>query len=299
MVEERALSIAGQVELLKQRGLTVDDEDMAAEVLSIIGFYRLGFYLFPFEEAYPDLCRRNHVFTPGANFADAVKLYYFDLELRMLLLKYISGIEIKFRAVLAFEGSYMYRHDPQWFVNRSYVSSGFIKDFDKVVYNKKFRNNPTIRLHHRFNRDDAYAPAWKTIELMTFGENVKLYNSLLDGELKRKIAAKFGVRYVEVFENYIEQMRILRNVCAHGSVMFEYRPCIRIKKGPAALSNQAEYMNLYGCIKVVAFLVSQISDERRREFDRDLERVVGMVADSPRISRILIHRSGFPARIIR
>ena len=41
-----------------------------------------------------------------------------------------------------------------------------------------------------------------------------LYNSLLDMSLKQKIAEKFGVRYIEIFENYIELVRILRNTCA-------------------------------------------------------------------------------------
>ena len=48
-----ATSIDMQIELLKERGMTFGDEKKAKENLLDIGYYRLGFYWFPFEESFP------------------------------------------------------------------------------------------------------------------------------------------------------------------------------------------------------------------------------------------------------
>ena len=50
-----ATTIDEQIDLLKERGLTIQDEHKAREILLDIGYYRLGFYLFPFEKSFPNL----------------------------------------------------------------------------------------------------------------------------------------------------------------------------------------------------------------------------------------------------
>ena len=55
-----AATIEEQIDQLKSRGIIISDGGKAKEILSDIGYYRLGFYLFPFEESYPDLSKRTH-----------------------------------------------------------------------------------------------------------------------------------------------------------------------------------------------------------------------------------------------
>lgn len=52
-ITKPATTIDEQLDLLKTRGLAIQDEDKAREILLDIGYYRLGFYLFPFEKSYP------------------------------------------------------------------------------------------------------------------------------------------------------------------------------------------------------------------------------------------------------
>lgn len=295
---KQALSIDDQLSLLKSRGLVVNDELKAKEVLADIGYYRLGFYLFPFEQTYPDLHHRTHIYNAGTNFGDAVKLYYFDFELRNLLLKYISRIEVNFRTILTYEGAMEYKPDSLWFVNPACVDSKFISAFDSVVYNKSFKKNPTIKRHHKKYPHDRYAPAWKTIELMTLGENVTLYSALLDHNVKQRISHCFGIKYVDVFENYVELVRILRNTCAHGSVLFDFKPFKRIKSGPANLRTPAEYMNLHGSIKVVRYLLSQVSANRERDMAMELQKILDKYNSYPVIADILSKCGGLPKTII-
>lgn len=84
-----AIDVSEQIDLLESRGMVITDRDKAQEVLLDIGYYRLGFYWFPFEKTYPNKNRRTHQFREGTNFDYIVKLYYFDFNLRNILTKYL------------------------------------------------------------------------------------------------------------------------------------------------------------------------------------------------------------------
>ena len=95
---KQATTIEQQLEVLKNRGMRIDiNEEKAKEILSDIGYFRLGFYCFPFETTYPNRKNRTHQYKQGTKFSDIVSLYYFDVDLRNILSKYLNRIEINFR----------------------------------------------------------------------------------------------------------------------------------------------------------------------------------------------------------
>ena len=49
-----ASTVDQQITLLRQRGMLIEDEEKAKEILLDVGYYRLGFYWFPFEVTYPE-----------------------------------------------------------------------------------------------------------------------------------------------------------------------------------------------------------------------------------------------------
>ena len=55
-----ATTIEKQIEILRSHGIIIKDEEKAKEILHDIGYYRLGFYFFPFEETYPKATNRDH-----------------------------------------------------------------------------------------------------------------------------------------------------------------------------------------------------------------------------------------------
>ena len=50
--EKQAKSFDEQISILRRNGVVINDEIKAKEYLSDIGYYRLGFYTFPFEVTY-------------------------------------------------------------------------------------------------------------------------------------------------------------------------------------------------------------------------------------------------------
>ena len=65
---EVATTIDEQIKLLKDRGMNIEDEVKARENLMDIGYFRLGFYWFPFEKTYPRKNKRDHNFTMQSNY---------------------------------------------------------------------------------------------------------------------------------------------------------------------------------------------------------------------------------------
>ncbi len=131
---KKALKVEAQIERLKKRGMKFGDEEKAKEILLDVGYYRLGFYSFPFERTYPRLEHRDHKFKEGTTFEDVLELYYFDSDLRRILANYLYRIEVNVRTQITYVVSNHYRECPTWFVNPNVVSQKYINSFNAEVY---------------------------------------------------------------------------------------------------------------------------------------------------------------------
>lgn len=282
-----ATTIDQQLILLKSRGLTVSNADKAREILLDIGYYRLGFYLFPFEKSYPELRNRTHEYIEGVSFEDAVNLYYFDFDLRLLLMRYLNRIEIAFRTSLIYHISNKYSSNPIWFVSPTVVNRPYAYEFEHKVYTPDFKRNPIIHRHHQKNPNDRFAPAWKTLEFMTFGAVLKLYEQLKERDDKIFIAHEFGIRQVVTFENYMHTIRQARNVCAHGLLLYDMRLTRRINRGPARQTPQ-ESGNIVGALRVIKYIMGQISETRAAELSTSIRSLFGnLCASSPNLKPLI------------
>ncbi len=277
---------------MQERGMVIEDEKKAKEELLDIGYYRLGYYWFPFEETYPCLDNRTHKFRVGTNFNDAVKLYYFDFDLRNLLLKYISRIEIKFKTMLTYIVSNEYQDSPTWFVDPSVVVSNFIESFDDNIYTKKLKSKSPIARHHKKYPEDKYAPVWKVIEYMSLGATITLYRALRSPEMQKQVANEMGLKYSNVFMNYITVVRDLRNCSAHGNAIFDYRPSNSIRRGPAIIPSSDGKQNLFGALQVISYLLGSVSKKRQGDLRKEVLGLINKYGTTTEVRRILDEESG-------
>lgn len=282
-----ATTIDQQIDLLISRGLIVTDRNKMREILLDIGYYRLGFYLFPFEKSYPSHRNRTHEYIGGASFEDAVNLYYFDFDLRLLLMRYLNRIEIAFRTSLIYYLSTKYNTDPIWFVSTSVVDRKYASDFECKIYTSDFKRNPVIHRHHQKNPNDRFAPAWKTLEFMTFGAVLKLYEQLKDRDDKIFIAHEFGVRQVVTFESYMHTIRQVRNACAHGQYIYDFKLPQGIRRGPAANISSERY-NIIGALRVIKYIIGQVSVNRAEEMGARIKDLYeSLCAVSPNLKSLI------------
>jgi len=271
-MSEYLRTVSEQIMYLKELGLIIPDEEKAVEVLSDIGFYRLGFYMFPFEKKYPNKASRDHAFKFGISLDTVLRLYYFDFDLRHILLKYISRIEIHLRTSIVNYMSAKHQNIDDWFVDDKIVSSRYCRNFDEIY--DRVRLSPYIKWHHH-NHSCKYAPAWKTLEFMTIGEILDLYNSITNVMSRLDISKEHGIRSVKTFDNYLTAVRRIRNRCAHGGVLFDYTASEALtNKGPLDFSSVPDRTNLYGAISVIKYLTGVVSKNRRYDLERELQYLI-------------------------
>lgn len=274
---KQALDIDEQIKRLKDRGMLFDDENKAKEILLDIGFYRLGFYSFPFEKSYPSVENRTHELRTGTSFKAVFDLYEFDTRLRRILLNALDRIEVNVRTKITYIVSNHYKNSPTWFADKTIMASAYVDDFETKVYGT-ILGNDVIKRHHAKYINDKFAPAWKTLEFMTLGNIGRLYNALRDTNLKQQIAKEYGCS-LGVFINYLETVRIVRNKCAHGNCIYSLNFPKGIKSKPAGISPECRH-NIFGAISVVLYLLGRISEKRRTELKQDIKKLTHGTRDA-------------------
>lgn len=89
-----ALTVPGQLDLLRQRGLQIRDPDRAEWLPRTTTLFRLTPYMRPFQRPGDP----EHRFLDGARLSDIVAVHRFDSELQQLVMAAIEPIEVAVRA---------------------------------------------------------------------------------------------------------------------------------------------------------------------------------------------------------
>ncbi|MDE6010282.1 MAG: Abi family protein [Muribaculaceae bacterium] len=288
----KAKPLQEQVALLEKRGMRVDDPEKARRILLEIGWYRMSMYWFPFETRYPDMASAEHRFRDGTCFEDALLLYAFDFNLRNMLLRPLERIEVAFRTYMIHLVSTRYPDSPAWFTDRRVVTSSQAKSFERMIYTPLRRQNAHIQLHHRRFPQDKFAPAWKTLEFVTLGTMCNLYTSLTSSNLRLDIARHFGVGQEGIFTDYMGVIRGLRNICAHGGVLYSFRPG-QVRRGPAFDGRQSPPQNLAGALGIVEHFLKIISPRVHDEYRADLAALLRKFSAMSGTRHVLTRIAGF------
>lgn len=284
----KATTFNEQITRLEERGMELDYEKAKIkEFLLDIGYYRLGFYWNPFE------IDKDHNFAKGTKFSNAVLLYYLDVDLRNILLKYMNRIEINFRTKVVYYASNTHKNSPTWFIDPKVISSEFINAVENH-YNDEFKkNNKVIKLHHQKYINDKFAPAWKTLEFFTFGTILKIYKSLLDSEIKKRIANEYGIINIDKFINLMETIVYIRNTCAHGGVLFDLRLPKGISAIPGITFNNNNRHSLDSSIKVILYILEQISNDRKNEMQEKIKETFDKHSENEVLKNIITNEIGY------
>lgn len=233
------LSLEQQLDKLRSRGMHVSDAAKALNYLHRIGYYRLSGYWFAFRERSGLCCvwdvrndrRQGKVetvaldtFKPGATFQNAVDLYVFDKELRLLVMDALERVEIALRVDVshtlgqldpfAYLRADLLHHKFSQELNRD---SGLTRHHEWLAKHAQLilRSKEEFVAHNRTKYGLPLA-MWVACEVWDFGTLSTLFGGLREAE-QDAIAAKYGVRSGRVFATWLRSLNYLRNVCAHHS----------------------------------------------------------------------------------
>ena len=98
-------TIDEQIALLRYRGMTIADDEVARHALETLGYYQLSGDWYSFREHAPEeaLGCRSDLFIPGTSFDQVIRLYDFDTQLRVTVFKELTKIEVSLRAIIGYE----------------------------------------------------------------------------------------------------------------------------------------------------------------------------------------------------
>lgn len=220
-------TIEEQVQILKDKGLIINDEDKAKEILLKENYFFISGYRHLFMKGI-----KSKEFKTGTNFEELYALFNFDRQLRNILFKNLLIIENNLKSIFSYQLSKNY---------------GFKeKDYLKI---KNFTNNPEksrqvndllrkikrqIRVngkqhsattHYMYNY--GYVPLWIVVKVLSFGIVCELY-SILKTKDQQEIAELYNLEISDLLD-FLPILANYRNLCAHEDILYDHKSEAEIK----------------------------------------------------------------------
>lgn len=214
-------TIEEQVEILKRKGLIIEDEEETKEILLRENYFFINGYRLLLMNSYSD-----KTFVKGSTFKELYALFLFDRSMRNIIFKYLLIIENQLKSITSYQLSKKYGYQEKDYLN----PKNFTEDRSKIrrvkdlieKMKRQVRINGTkhnATLHYIKNY--GYVPMWILVKVLSFGIVCELY-SVLKKEDQIEIASVFNVS-TEYLEDFLPILANYRNLCAHEDIMFDHK----------------------------------------------------------------------------
>lgn len=230
-------SIDEQLKLLKYRGLIIDDEKIAGDILLRYNYYKIINSTLPYFTVKDD--EKKYIYRAGTDFQDLVDVHNFDKNLKRILLSQSLEIERIARSIISYKFVEKY---PQ---KNSYLN---VKNFNmqdnrqiKININAIEETIDKYAEEDNFKRSINYylnkyksVPFWFIINFLSFGKVINIYETL-DYQLQEDIADEFQKIVEEnlnekleefltpnMLQSFLANAREIRNIAAHDNLILDY-----------------------------------------------------------------------------
>lgn len=257
--QKPAKSIDEQIDLLEGRGMVFADKEKARHYLAHLNYYRLRGYWIPFEDD-----TVNHRFQEGISFERILEIYWFDKNLRVLLLGALEELEISFRTQFAYSLGMQYGANA--FLNADLFQNLELHDdsIDMLVDYYEKNDQPFIK-HLRTKYSDDLPPIWALCEIMSFGQLSKSYSNLKRRRDRNVVAKEYNLDE-SVFQSIVHHLSFVRNKCAHYSRIYnsELTVSFTFPVQPAYLAgslNGVAPKKIYNTLTVITYLLEFVGNK--------------------------------------
>ena len=231
--EIKYLTIEEQIENLTAKGLLIKSKKTARKYLCDIGYYKLinGYkkpFMFKQKNEDGTIIKK---YYENTSIEDLFHLYEFDQNIKGLILKYISFIEVKVKSRMSDVLSQKFG-----IKEKEYLS---VENFKPDSTSNKHKNNKKFleiqkeiidTIEHQKTKHPAikwysnnynFYPFWVISNILTLGTISLLYGKMRQAE-QNEISRTFGVKS-KLFESMLMIMQLFRNACAHNEVIYNYK----------------------------------------------------------------------------
>lgn len=213
-------TIDEQVEILKDKGLTINDVEKTKNILLRENYFFINGYRHVFMKS------TDKKFVENATFEELYSLFLFDRKIRNIMFKYLLIVENNLKSIFSYHLSSKYGYKEKDYLKLANFTTDITKHRQvQDVINKMKRQirinakQHTATLHYLTNY--GYIPMWILVKVLSFGIISELY-MILKYEDKKEIANYYKMD-VESMSVFLPIMSNYRNLCAHEDILYNYR----------------------------------------------------------------------------
>lgn len=287
-------TIDQQIDILRKKGLIIDDEARTYDILLKENYFFLNGYRHLFMNSPTD-----KTFISGSTFSELYSLFLFDRYSRNIFFKNLLIIENRLKSVISYQMSKKYGYKEKDYLNVKNFTNDpekkrrvhdVIEKMKRQIRINTSRHNATLHYLNNY----GYIPLWILVKVLSFGMVCELY-SILKDEDKLEIATIFGLSK-EYLEDFLPILSNYRNLCAHEDIVFDHKterviPDTEYHKKLNIFKMDDEYIygknDIFAVIIIFKFLLED--DEFRlmlKEFDYEFEKLDARI-DSIPVEKIL------------
>ena len=269
-----------QLEILRSHGCVIDNDEAAIEFFRRVGYYRFSGYLISHK-------KEDGTYTDGLSFEKAAAIYAFDQDLRGIISKAVSEIEITAKSIISYHHSHRYGAlgylDADNF-NKQHDHESFIKKFESTVSN----NKNTLFVRHHMKTYAGQFPIWVATELFTMSM-ISIFFADLATEDKKAIAKEYNTDYSHL-ESWLHSASVLRNICAHYGRLYNSR----FHQNPKLPREYARYadMNIRSLFKQL-YMLKMLYSNWRTEWNNSIMPSLSAILEKYD-NALVIDAMGFP-----
>jgi len=290
-----------QIEILKNKGLVIDDIDKTKNILLRENYFFISGYRHLFLDEI-DTQR----FIKGTTFEELYSMFSFDRQLRNIIFKNILIVENNLKSILAYvmsknhgfkENSYL---NPKNFVRDSRKNKQ-INDLLKKMKRQISVNGRQHTATAHYINSYGFIPLWVVVKVLSFGIVGELY-TILQWQDQKEIAEIFGVDIYSMVE-YLPIIANYRNLCAHEDLCYINKTQKRIENTKyhhmlnMKLDEDGEYKNGKNDLFALVIILKSVLDQNNfnlflREVSYEIDVLEGHLKTIP-INKVL-KEMGFP-----
>jgi abortive infection bacteriophage resistance protein len=219
MRDKQFKNLDEQIEIFKYKGLIIEDEEYAKEVLLRENYFFLTGYRHLFMQKDNP---KNYI--KGTTFEELYSLFLFDREFRNIIFKNLLIVENNAKSIFSYQLSKKYGYKENDYLKpanfdmspeKSRQVNDLIKKMKRQVRVNGYQHSATMHYLNNY----GYIPLWVLVKVLSFGIISEFY-SILKKDDKIAIAKIYNID-VEDLTNYLSILANYRNVCAHEDILYE------------------------------------------------------------------------------
>ncbi len=290
-----------QVDIFKRRGLLVDDEERARQILFRENYFFISGYRHLFTQN-----GKKDLFIEGTTFEELYATFVFDRRIRNIFFKNILIVENNIKSIMSYQLSKKYGYKEKDYLDvKNFSSDGLqarqVRDvLNKVRRQIRINGSKHTATYHYIN-NYGFIPLWILVKVLSFGIMSEFYD-ILKIEDKEEIAKAYSLD-TETLRIYLSLLSNFRNVCAHEDILYDHRvqrsiPDCEYHKLLDIQKEEDEYLygknDLFSLVIILKYMLthnefSLMIDEIKNEVDLLDEKISTVPLNT------ILNKIGFPS----